>query len=137
MTRTASFSTYGKPAYTLEPGDVYLWGEMGGHKATREVLGILALGPMGSAHVEVRKADGDVVRSTINGYVQIVPREEYDVSGDYAAGRKFARTWMSTLEAPGNTREGYAALTRAGISDSPSRRIRSFKLGLVRALREE
>jgi hypothetical protein len=60
-------------AQSLEPGDQYLWGEVGETGRTfREVLGVISRGPFGSALVEVRKPDGNVVRSFLNGAYDVV-----------------------------------------------------------------
>ncbi len=66
-------TTVYRQAQELEPGDQYLWGEVGAPGRTfREVLGIITRGPNGSVLVEVRKPDGDVTRSLLNGAYDVV-----------------------------------------------------------------
>lgn len=56
----------------LEAGDLYLWGEVGQScRTVREVLGVDARGPFGVL-LEVRKDDGNVVRSALSGFVDMV-----------------------------------------------------------------
>jgi hypothetical protein len=60
-------------AQSLEPGDRYLWGELGEASRTfREVLGVLEHRPFGGVLVEVRKPNGDVVRSFLHGRYDVV-----------------------------------------------------------------